>query len=885
MKNVVEKCCDFFGRAQERLLSFPGLLIVLFCIACGFSLNYTINHLGFNTDTTEILSTDLPFQQNRIRFLKSFPQDDLAILIVVDAEAPEQTTQVISWLGKQLKQEAEYVESIYIPGEGEFFERHGLMYLDLVDLQKLSVNLTEAQPFIGRQFQQNSLSSLLSTISLAITTGEHELPIDLDPLLNNILRAIQAVSRGEDFHLSWQKLMFENEQEVMGTLRFILVKPKLDFNELIPADISLQAIRTITDQAGEIFPRSRIRITGEVALEHDELNNVARSTLLALSVSFLLVCASLLVGLGSFAMMFATLVTLIMGLILTGGFAAIAVGHLNLISIAFSVLYIGLGVDYAIHLCLRYRELLQQNIPRNRALLQSSRSVGSSIALCAITTSAGFYAFVPTAYAGVSELGIIAGTGMFIALLLTLIVLPAMLKILPLKAVSPKTDRMHFPEWFYGFPLIYRRAVILLSILFTIVALGFLTQVTFDFNPVNLRNPESESVSTFKDLLKNRTTSPLTLTVLADDHEDALTRAELLESLDTVENAITILDFIPDEQHEKLAIIEDLALVLGIQSGAFPGLHQNPVEKNIEALKELRTAIFNDLESGKNTPPSETLLQLGKELQQFLIALDAAPGPVQKEMLDKLQNSLLVFLPDTMNSLLKSLDANVVGIDDLPDNLKERWVSREGVYRVMIFPHEDLNEIENLREFVSEVQGLEPEATDLPVIYLESGNEVVKAFQQALAGALTIIVVVLLLVQRSMKDTFLILLPLVMAAIFTGATTVLFNNPFNFANIIAVPLIFGLGVDSGIHMIRRLRKTKGHEHMLLQTSTARAVFFSGLTTLVSFVSLAFTLHLGMASMGQLLAIGISLIVFCTLVVLPAFAVNSKFRFLSMKKRG
>lgn len=874
MKKVFEKFFNFLIRVQEKLLSFPVILILLFLAVCGFSLNYTVNHLGFNTDTTEILSTDLPFHKNRLRFLESFPQDDLSILIVVDSEAPEQTTRVINWLGDRLKNETGHVESLYIPGAGAFFERHGLMYLDLEDLQELSANLTEAQPFIGRQLGENSLNSLLTTIKLAITTGEQELPIDLDPLLKNIMFSLLAVTRGEDYQLSWQKMMLESDEEVLGELRFILVKPKLDFTGFVPAEKSLEAIRKITNQAGEIFPQSRIRITGEVALEHEELNNVARSTILALSVSALLVCISLLIGLGSLAMVFATLVTLCMGLILTGGFAALAIGHLNLISIAFSVLYIGLGVDYAIHLCLRYRELLLQNLPQKEALMQSSRLVAPSIALCAVTTSAGFYAFVPTAYAGVSELGLIAGTGMFIALLLTMTVLPAMMKLFPVKDVSYPANRKHFPGWFYGFPLVYRRPIRWLSILLSLAALGFLMQVKFDFNPVNLRDPETESVSTFKDLLKNKTTSPFTLTVLADNREDAMARAGRLEKLDTVENAITILDFIPADQEEKLAIIEDLALVLGIQSGSFPPLYQDSIEKDIKALRSFQIEIDKKLQAGPDQPPSTTLQQLGETLRQFLDLLDSASLAEQKDLVNKLQTSLLGFMPDTMNSLLEGLSADTVTIDDMPDSLKERWVSSEDIYRVMAFPHEDLNDIVNLRDFVTQVQELEPEATDLPAIYLESGNEVVKAFQQALAGALTIIVLVLLLVQRSLKDTFLILLPLVMAAILTGATTVLFDNPFNFANIIAVPLIFGMGVDSGIHMIRRLKKLKDRGSSLLHTSTARAVFFSGLTTLASFVSLAFTPHPGMASMGELLAIGLSLVVFCTLVVLPAFAVNS-----------
>ena len=855
---------------QEKLLSYPKLLILLVCVACGFSLNYTINNLGFNTDTTGILSSELPFQLDRKRLLQLFPQDDQAILIVIDAEAPELTSRALSDLGDRLKAENEYVQSVYIPGEGAFFERQGLTFLELADLEALAANLAQAQPFIGRLYQDSSLNGFLSTISLALTHVDHELPIDLKPMLAKITAAIMAVNKGNDFQLSWQQLMFGGEPDLLTTQRFILVKPNMDFGELLPAEKSLRAIRTITEKTKALFPRVSIRITGEVALEHDELASVAQSTIIASLVSLILVCTALLIGLRSLTMMFATLLSLVVGLIFTATFAASTIGHLNLISVAFSVLYIGLGVDYAIHLCLRYRELLQQNYTKEQALSQSTRAIAPSLALCALTTSAAFYAFVPTAYAGVSELGIIAGTGMFIALIISLIVLPAILKILPVQSKGPQIQGTLFPDCFYRFPMTNSKTIRLSAMLLSLIALGLLTQVKFDFNPVNLRDPDSESVSTFKELLKNKITSPLTLTVIAEDKENALAKAEKLETLDSVENAITVFDFIPDEQEEKLEIIDDIGIMLGLQAGAFPPLQQDTVDNNNIALESFLEAIDKSLEHRPDNALNLALEQLRHEVQQLLITLDSAPARQQEELLVRLQSSLLGFLPDTMNSLLKGGNANRVTVDDLPKDLFQRWVSQEGAYRVMAFPRKDLNDIDNLREFVAEVKAVEASATDLPVIYLESGKAVVKAFQQALIGALGAIIIILVIVLRSIKDVALVLLPLMMAAGFTGAATVLLKTPFNFAYIIAVPLIFGLGVDSGIHMIHRLRHAQNKGELLLRTSTARAIFFSGLTTLLSFVSLAFTSHLGIASMGQLLAIGIALIVFCTLVVLPAF---------------
>ncbi len=353
---------------EELLLSNPKVLLLLISIACGFSLYYTVENLRIDTDSTKILSPDLPFQKDRQRFLQAFPQDDQAILVVVDAKSPEQTTRALSYLGQQFRNEKQYIESVYIPGEGPYFDKHGLLYLELDAIEELAAQLAEAQPFIGTLAQDNSLKSLLSIIELAINTGEGELPVDLNPLLNTIRAAIRAVLDGENHQLSWQQLMFGVDQDLLTTQRFILLKPKLDFSSMMPAEKSLTAVQAIVENAGQTFPDTRIRLTGEVVLEHEELESVRHSAQLASLFSLILVCIALLLGFRSLKLTVVTLIVLLMGLILTAGFATLDIGHLNLISIAFSVLYIGIGVDYAIQLCLRYQELLQKGLPSKTSI-------------------------------------------------------------------------------------------------------------------------------------------------------------------------------------------------------------------------------------------------------------------------------------------------------------------------------------------------------------------------------------------------------------------------------------------------------------------------------------------------------------------------------------
>ncbi|MGR9035509.1 MAG: MMPL family transporter, partial [Gammaproteobacteria bacterium] len=591
---MIETCIHFLNSLESGFLRFPKTLIFFLLFACGISLYGTIGHLGIDTDTTKILSEDLPFQQDRKRFLEAFPQDDAAILVVVDAKTPEQTAQALDYLGAEFRLEKKQILSVYIPGEGDFYDRHGLLYPDLDEVEELGAKLAEAQPFIGTLSKDNSLKGFLSILGQAITAENRELPIDLNPLLEKIGKAVRAVLEGKTYQLSWQQMMFGEDGDLLTTQRFILLKPNLDFDELVPAEKPLAAVREIVKKAQSLFPDVSIRLTGETVLENDELVNVTYSAEIASLFSFFLVFLVLLIGLRSVKLTLITLCVLLMGLVLTAGFATLAIGHLNIISVAFAVLYIGIGVDYAVQLCLRYRELLQTSASPHQALSDAVRKVAPSITLCAITTSAGFFSFIPTAYKGVSELGVIAGVGIFISLLITLTALPALLMLFKLNSADEKADSM-FPAWVYRFPMRHAIGVRWVSLILILAGLALLTQTRFDFNPLNLRNPDNESVATFRDLLKKKESSPMTLTVLAPNKDKAIALARKLRKLKSVENAITIFDFVPEDQEAKLDVIEDLSLVMGLQLATFPPVHKDTAEKDMAALRKFRQAIDRHL--------------------------------------------------------------------------------------------------------------------------------------------------------------------------------------------------------------------------------------------------------------------------------------------------
>ncbi len=848
------------------------ILVPVFFIGSGYSLYYTANNLGVNTNTEEMLSADLPFRINHARMEQAFPQDARTILVVVESNTPEQSNQVIQRLGNLFRSEPQFVKSVYIPGENEFFKKQALLYEEVDKLDQLALDITRAQPFLGRLARNNSLSEFASILGQAIAAKAEQSSMNLDSLLASTAHAIQNATKGHSAAMSWQNLMLGAESNFNTNQRFILVKPVFNYAEMVPAEPSFKLVRSIVDKFQSEHPGVRIRLTGEVALEHEELESISEDMTIAGVVSLILVCLTLLLALRSVQLAIVTVISLVTGLILSAGFATVAVGHLNLISIAFAVLYVGLGVDYALHLCLRYRDFVNAKIPVQRAITDSTRAIGPSILLCTVTTSIGFFAFIPTAYVGVSELGIISGVAMFIGLFVTLTLLPALLKLMPVKPCVPTIGIIRFPIWFYQIPIKFGRQIRWTTPVLMLLALLLIPQVSFDFDPVALRDPQSESVTTFRDLLQEKESSPLTISLLAPDRNSSTEIITRLEQLDSVDRVISITSFIPEDQDEKLDIIAGLEESLGPTMIEFPRLQQEPVAKQILALKKLLLIVDAKISSLTTTGNRQQLQTLHDDLTEFLARLNSLSEENKKTILLKLSDNLLANLPIAINNLLLTLLASPVeSFDQLPASLYSRWISQNGDYRLQVFPSKNLNQTENLREFVDQVQQIAPNSTDLPVIYAESGKEVLRAFQQALTNAVIAITLITLLVFRSIRLTAFVLLPLLLAGLLTGASTVISGVPFNFANIIAIPLLLGLGVDSAIHVVHRLRHMTQDEKNILQTSTARGVFFSSLTTAVSFTSLAFISHAGTASLGQLLTISIALTLLCTLIILPAFA--------------
>ena len=828
-------------------------------------LYYTATNLYLDTDTAKMLDPNLPYRQLDADFERTFPQLNELIVVVFESDTAERAEEAADEMATRLRETPMLYQSIYQPGKGPFFEKNGLLYLEIDDLWKVDERLTEAEPFLGTLSRDPSLRGLFSVLEQAfdepLSSPNQEL---LKKIFDGISEAIDAQREGQVSRPFWRKELLDEAIQPKALYRsFILVKPQLDFTSLQVGGSGLTNIRQLASQLqSEGQHGVRIRLTGAVALSDDELGSLPQGAGLATLLSFTLVFFILFTGLRSVRLMGSILLTLLMGLAWNAGFATLAIGHVNVISICFPVLFIGLGVDFGIQFGMRYREELEKGKSHASALQDAALGVGPSLTLAAMTAAISFFSFVPTGYKGLAELGLISGGGMFIALLANLTLLPALLSLFPLK-LSMKRERDGALWWLGSWMVGHRRITLALTFVTLLAACLILPMAQFDFNPLHMKDPKLESVATFLDLLNDPDTTPYTISVLTPNLKEAEKLGSRLEKLEEVDKAVTLASFVPGQQEEKLSIIDEMNLVLQPITISGETIPPPTIEEQVQTLEDFQQRIAQPDSHELGKP----LLGSMRRLDQALNQLKASSG-WPNQTLPNLQKRLLADLPKNLERLRNLLSATPVTLEDLPEDVRSQYIASDGRARVEVFPNYDLSENNPLRQFVRAVQTIAPQATDTPVALLEGGNVVVNACIQATVITLIGALVILLAALSRIRDALLVLLPLVIATALTIASTVLFDVPLNLANIIAIPLLFGLGIAFGIYLI--LRKRSGVDFdTLFHSSTPRAVLFSALTTMASFGTLAFTDHRGTASIGLLLTIALSAALVCTLVVLPA----------------
>lgn len=841
---------------SRRNAAAVAIAVLALALAAGW---WAATHLAIDTDLDHMLPANVAWRQSEAALDRAFPENNNLLVVVIDARTPELADRAAHQLTARMRAEPQYFHYVREPDGGPYFEQNGLLFLSVNELQAMSDKLIAAQPLIGSMAQDPSLRGLFDTLALFVgNAGKQRDAISrLDPTLAAIGETVDRVlrERGHVAEMSWGRLMTGRAPDRRELRHFILTVPVLDFAALEPGARAEAEVRRLARELHiDAADGAQLRMTGPVALNDDEFATLRRGAFTSTVTSIVLVCVILLAAVRSVKLAGAILVTLGAGLSLTAGFAALAIGSLNLISVAFGVLFVGLAVDFGIQFSIRYRDERHRRGDFPAALQGAAQTIGPGLVLASGATAIGFLSFVPTPYTGIRELGWIAGGGMIVAITLTLVLLPALLALLrpggepePIGFVcAAAIDRLLVEK---------RRLVIAGAAVLAIGGLALLPHVRFDFDPLDLKNPHSEAVMVARDLMKDPMTTPYTAEILAPSLAVADALGDRLARLPEIAQTVTAASFIPEHQRQKLAIIGDLALLLGptlSPPATLPPPSDADVLQSIAACRRALSSLA--AEKGPQSPPARLARALGAA---------QARGPA---IVAGLRQALLAGLKQQLDGLRRLIDAKPVPLADLPAELRAGWIAPDGRARIEVFPRGDPRDPAVLQRFVAAVRTIAPDVTGTPVTIQEAGTLITSSFIEAGVIAVAGIMLLLFIVLNRLRDVLLVVAPLLLAALLTLAVTVLFGIRLNYANIIALPLLLGIGVAFDIYFVVNWR---AGETRHLESSTARAVLFSALTTMSAFGSLALSPDPGTADMGELLAISLAATLFCTLFILPA----------------
>jgi hopanoid biosynthesis associated RND transporter like protein HpnN len=844
-----------------RLVGFccrrPRVVLAIALVAAALSVFAAQQRLGVTTDTGGMFASSLKWKQASDALDAAFPQNDNLLVAVIDAHIPEEADATAAALTARLSTDKTHFLSVTDPDASPYLQKNAFLLIDAKPLQDLLERTIDAQPFLGQLAADPSLRGLFSALGLVVEgVARHQADATaLAPSLDAFHRALASAAAGHAKPLSWQNLLAGPLAAQAGKYRFVLARPKLDYSALEPGGAATQALRTVAATLPYIADHSaRLRVTGSVALDDEEFATVVQGATIGLIASFMLVIVWLFLATRSWRLVVPILVTLVLGLTLTTGFAALAVGTLNLISVAFAILFVGIAVDFSIQFSVRLRERRRAHPMMLDAMRETGRRAGAQILVASLATASGFLAFTPTDFVGVAQLGTIAGGGMLIAFVCTLTFLPAMISLChppeeprdigppPLRRLDPFIVRIHRP-------------VLSVFLLLALVGVILTPLIPFDGDPLHTKNQHTEAVETLYDLMSDPLTNPYTIEALRPSLADAAASAKRLDHVKLVQDVLTLDSFVPQDQAVKLALIQDAAAILDVTL-APPA---SPPPYDAAALRQAALSLDASLaQIQPQLAAADPLRAIADDLAHLARAPDST--------LLAANDALTRFLPLQLNRLRTALAATRVTMEDVPPDLKRDWLLPDGRARLQVLPAASVQNTKAIREFVANVTQLLPDASGSAVWIVQSTATITGAFRIAAMSAVAAIAIILAAALRRPLDVLLVMAPLMVSAFLTVDMFSACGLSLNFANIIALPLLLGVGVSFNIYFVMNWRSGNTR---FLGSATARAVMFSALTTGTAFGSLALSAHPGTASMGTLLLMSLFCTVITTLFFVPA----------------
>jgi hopanoid biosynthesis associated RND transporter like protein HpnN len=860
------KSGEAFAYIARACTNHAWAVIVVFVVLAGLGAGLAATSLKVDTDPGLMISNSLDFRKQYKQFSKTFPAIENNFLFIVESDDPEESRKAAERVENALLARQDLFHHVVAPGVGAFFDEYGILYADTADVKKVADQIKNSAPTFNALADQPNMAGLSGVLNeITAYTQAGRAPGGVDVFLNAIARTVDGETAGQSVPLDWSGLGGTGAGPKLTEKRwFVLSQPILDFSEIESAARPMaEARRLMADPAITADGKVSVQLTGEAALNAEEFEAVTKGAAIAGIISFTLVTLTMFFGLPAMVLVVPALSLIVLGFLINAGFATLAVGYLNMISVAFAVLFIGLGIDYAVHVILRFAEHRARGETGPDAAVSAVRKTGPALALCTVTTALAFLAFTPTDFVGMAQLGIIAAGGLVIAFTASITLVPAILTLLPgrqekfarnmagLKSVSGRS--LPGSSWL-------RSIATLVILVLAVGSLFVFSQARFDGDPINLKDPSAPTVKAFMKILDDQPGEIYAGQVLVEPGKPAAELIARLNALPEVKKVHSITDFLPADQAAKLAELHLLRDVI-------PGTVNSGSDVGDVVRSRMLASIANNMKALSQVKDAPApLTASAKRLNDAIAAFDEN-NKDNAEARQKLETQLFVGLPVMLADINRLATTSIVSVDALQTSLRERFVAADGRWRLEVVPASNMRNSGNLKEFVTAMQSVDPLVSGSPVDIAGSADAVARAMILATLAALVMVVLLAWPAFWSISDVLLVLSPLVLAACLMVGYTVLFQSPFNFANVIVLPLLLGLGVDSSIHYVMRAREETIATDVT-GTSTPRAVLISALTTIGSFGTLWLSGHRGMASMGELLTIAILVTLICTLVVLP-----------------
>lgn len=863
--------------------SYPGIILGLSLILSAISIVYTKDNMEFLTGRDDLMPKNTAFHRDYREWRQEFG-DQEEIVVVIESADQERAGRLGEKLAASLLSDRERIREVFFPFGLPFFRNNGLLFMPLSDLENLSRNLTLAEPVLKELAAAPSVQTLFTFL-----TAEMDRYLQApDPgRLNSLTFTLEKLGEGfgkfggnGEAALSLEDFFFrgpggeESAISRAGRMQILTVLPVRDSTSFVPAE---EAIKLVRSEVAKLLSLPEFRgvtvgLTGMPVIEHEEMATSRHDIELATVISLVLTVILLLVAFRGVFNTIAAMVSLLVAICLSFGFATVAVGHLNILSMVFAIMLIGIGIEYGIQIVLRYQEEYCKGAERLDALETGLNRNIWAVVMAAATVAAAFLTFSFTDFKGIAELGVIAAGGIVICVVVSFTVLPAMLVLLARYGKGAAPRRLNLKERFpwrktlFGKP----KAILMLTAVITVASLYPLSRISFDYNLMNMQAKGLESVEYARKLMLSKENSGYFAVVTASSADEAVARTKALERLPTVDHVVSVFSFVPDDQERKLVLLAGLRRELeDVRPGSYEeDLRVMELPAVFEGFRDGVVRLKTRLEEEKKPEAAKTAEFL-KTLDAFFARLEQGRETNALSLLRDFQGGMFAELPGKIQLLKESLNASPVTMADVPTELKSRFIGKTGKYMLQVAPKEEIFDREPLSAFIRDVRAVAPDATGEPVMVYESMTILRDAYRGAFLYAFAAIVVILLVAFRSVRFAVIGLVPLVVGVLLMVSGMWLSGISFNSANIIVMPLVLGIAVDSGIYIINRYRREDESPEQVIFSSTGIGVLLNTLTIMASFGALMVAHHRGVFSIGAVMSLGMLACQVAFVLVLPA----------------